>query len=447
MGNFVLYRKHFGGDKRMKRGPSSTDTCRTNTLLFIMDGLGGRPPKTGLMMSNHPNLDRIAESGTCGLMVVHGRGIKPESEDAHLRIFGYNPKVYLKGRGPLEALGLGVRLRENDIAFRANLATVKDVGGGTVELVDRRAGRIPTITAKRLTEKIRSVRIDGVRFLYYQGVEHRGVVVIRPDRGVELSPKVYGNDPVHSGRLRARPVNRSRAAKRTAELINEYVAEVHKILNSASINKNRVKRGLLPANYILLRGAGEYTKIPSMKERFGMRCACVAGAPLYKGVARYVGMKTFEVRGATGDKKTNIRNKVRTAVRLLNEKDGRGRWRYDLVFLHIKATDSFAHDKDCEGKARFIEKIDRYLATIMKEARTHNIIITGDHATPCIVGDHTDDPVPIMISGPMVEPDEVERFDEEECKKGRLGTVFGRDIIRLIKRMNSGTIKINDQKG
>ncbi len=412
-----------------------------SVILFIMDGLGDddhrfRCNKAGrvrvgtpLSLSNTPRLDRLASEGVTGMLSVHGEGVVPESEDAHLRIFGYDPKSYLPGRGPLEALGAGLRLQEGDIAFRTNFATY--VNG---RIVDRRAGRIDTREAHRLGRIISNITIDGIRFIFKPTVEHRGVLVLRPGRSKKnkLTDKITGNDPEHYrvkyGKVR--PIGRSYESKHTAEVINRYLELVHEKLSKSSINEKRKKKGLPVANYLLLRGPGRYRRIESIKKRYGLRAVCVAGAPLYKGVARYVGMKVVDVPGATGDKHTNLKNKIDEVNRLI--KSGK----YDLIFLHVKATDSFSHDGDCLGKTKFLEKIDRIMGPkLVRLSKEHDIIITGDHSTPCKLKQHSADPVPIMITGPEVTPDRVKTFNERSCSKGRLGVVSGDKMITIIRAL------------
>lgn len=410
-------------------------------ILFIMDGLGDLKSKviddsfgTPLELARTPHLDKLAELGQTGLMITHGKGITPESEDAHLRIFGYNPKVYLKGRGPLEALGLGIKLERGDLAFRTNLATVKSTKRGKIILIDRRAGRIRTDDAIKITKNIRRKTIDGIRFIYTPGVEHRGVLVMRPvgAKKNKLSTKITGNDPHHYDipDLLTHPLSKDKHAVFTSQVLNKYLEFVHSMLENNSINTYRKNKGLLQANYMLVRGVGEYHKIPSMKERFGIKAVCVAGAPLYKGVAKYVGMRVINVDGATGDKNTNLKNKIRAVKKLASSH------KYDLIFLHVKATDSLSHDKNCIGKLRFIEKIDRDIGPeLIKLSKGNNIIITGDHATPCKKGCHTPDPIPFLIVGPEIIPDETKKFGEKWCKKGKLGVFLGKNVIKMIKNL------------
>ena len=375
-----------------------------NALLIILDGVGGlRSDKgTALEEANKPNIDELANEGSLGLMHVIDRGIVPGSDTGHLAIFGYDPFKDYHGRGPFEALGAGLELKHGDIAFRANFATVK---GGVV--VDRRAGRIETSEAKKLEPLIDGIKIDGVKVIFKSTTEHRGVLVLR---GENLSPDVSDTDPHKTGvpPLKAKPL--SNKAEFTANIINKLSKIIAKKLEGEK------------ANYLLLRGAGIMHSVKPFKEKYDLKAAAIAGGALYKGVARYVGMEVLEVEGATGDKHSNFKAKFEKAKEVSKD--------YDFVFLHVKATDSFGHDGDLEGKKSIIEKIDR-LIPIVKDV-FDLIIITGDHSTPCIYKEHSGHPVPILAYGKYVRKDKAKKFDEFEAMKGGLGHIKGKDLMPLI---------------
>jgi len=408
-----------------------------SVLLFILDGLGGRPPKSALMLSKHPNFDHLLENGTGGLLYVHDKKTAPESEDAHLQIFGYDPKIYLKGRGPLEALGANVKLKTGDIAFRTNFATIDSKG----VVIDRRAGRIKTREAKKLEKPINSIKVTGktpgiknVKIIFRQTVDHRGVLVLRNKAvGSVLSSQISNTDPAHpktgviakwKGKkiLKSEPIIKSKEAEITADILNKFTKIAIEKLSKADVNKKRIKNKKLPANAILVRGPGYYCPVAPMKERFGIKAACIAGGALYKGCAKYVGMDIINVKGASGDENTNLKAKFAAAKKALKK--------YDLVFLHVKATDVFGHDKDCKAKAKFIEKVDKAFKPLIKLKTP--IIITGDHATPCTVGEHTSNPIPILIYADKIPNDKLKIFNEKSCTKGGLGIVYGKHIIPII---------------
>lgn len=388
-------------------------------VLLIIDGLGDLPTvggKTPLQAARKPNLDALARNGITGMLAPLGIGLVPGSDTSHLQLFGYPPEKYYCGRGPLEALGIGLRLRDGDVAFRANFATLK----GT-EIIDRRAGRIPTKSATMLAKAITSITIDGVEFIFKNSVEHRGVVVAR---GRGISPAVSDTDPHSKGRMnRCKPLDKSAEAARMANLVNKYSNIVRNILRNHKENVKLEKAGMLKANGLLLRGAGRYSRIESIKERFGISALCIAGGALYKGVARFVGMDVALVRGATATKDTNLSAKVQRALEELK--------RYDIVFIHIKACDSLGHDGDAQGKKKMIERIDKEVIKPLRKAKVP-IIVTADHSTPCSRMAHSGHEVPILLYAEGERKDSVKKFDEISCTGGGLGHLHGRDVMPLL---------------
>ncbi len=379
-------------------------------ILLIIDGLGDLPtPKTPLQAAKKPNIDRLAKGGICGMMCPIKRYIVPGSDVSHLNILGYDPSIFYHGRGPLEALGLGMRLDNGDIAFRANFATIS---GGTI--ADRRAGRIDTKTATALAATL-TMRIDDVDAVFKSSAEHRGALVLR---GKNLSSNISATDAHEGEQLHpCHPLDNTPEAKRTADIVNRFTALANGLLSNAPENAGRKN----PANAILLRGAGHFVKAPSLHERYGLNAACVAGGALYRGVATFMGMDLIIVPGATGDQGTDLLAKADAAAKALKD--------YDMVFMHIKMCDSFGHDGDFRGKAKAIEKIDKIIPILEKTGAC--IVITGDHSTPVSLKGHSGHEVPILVHGGE-RIDDVRRFDEISCAKGGLGHIRGKDIMPLL---------------
>jgi len=382
------------------------------TVLLIMDGLGDLPtPKTALQMAKKPNMDKLAKEGATGLLNVIERGVIPGSDTSHLQLFGYDPSLYYFGRGPLEALGVGLKLKNGDVAFRANFATAKGK-----DVINRRAGRIDTASAKKF-EPLLNMKIEDINVIFKSSVEHRGALVLR---GKGLSPEVSDTDTHKRGPLKkCIPLGKSKAAVKTARIINKFLLLSRKKLEKSPLNKKRK----LPANVVLLRGAGSFREIPSIEWRYNIKAACVAGGALYKGVARYVGMDVPDIKEATGDKNTNFKAKGKAVLKLLKD--------HDFVFVHVKATDSFSHDGNLKGKASVIEKVDKELIPMLKKSGAY-LIITGDHSTPCSRKAHSGHEVPILIYGKDERVDSVKKFDEISCMNGGLGHLLGRDIIHIV---------------
>ncbi len=385
-------------------------------ILLIMDGLGdlqdpdGRTP---LSAAKKPNMDSMAKCGILGMLSPIGRGNVPGSDTSHLTLLGYPYWEFYCGRGPLEALGSGIGLKKGDVAFRANFATVKDG-----QIIDRRAGRIPGELGKKLQERIGKMNIDGVEVSFVSTVEHRGVVVLHGNGLSQLSANISPTDPHELGMVLQSHALKT-GAEETAHVLNEFTKRVIEILANAPENAGRE----LPANAVLCRGAGVYKEIVPFEKMHGITGACVAGGALYKGVAKYIGMDVIEVRGATATKDTDLKAKGAAALNALEN--------HDFVFVHVKATDSCAHDGDFEGKKKMIERVDKELIPLWRGSCA-NIIISGDHSTACELGTHTGDEVPLLACGPGFRTDAQNKFSELSCMNGGLGHLDGWDLMPIM---------------
>lgn len=394
-------------------------------LLLVCDGLGDRPikelgNKTPLEAAKTPNLDKLAREAECGMMHTLGRGHTPGSDTAHLSIFGYDIARYYSGRGPIEVAGLGLQLQDGDVALRGNFGTVDE----KLMITDRRAGRI--LVVKPLTKALDGMKIDDVTFIVKPGTAHRAGVIMR---GAGLSDAIIDADP-HKPDVPVRTVsatNDTPEAKHTATVLNKFLAEAHEVLKKHPLNAERKQQGKLPANYLLVRGAGQYKQVPSFNQRYGLTACCIAGGGLYKGVGSYLGMKVLEVPGATGLPDTDIEAKFKTALSNLDSND--------FVFVHVKATDSLGEDGNYNAKRDFIEKIDRAAALFNDLPEDVLLIVTADHSTPCEMKAHSGDPVPIMFRGSSVRVDGVKAFNERSCVQGGLGFINGTDIMPQVLNM------------
>ncbi len=391
---------------------------RGAAILLVCDGLGDRPTvggKTPLQAADTPNMDAVSEEGINGLMDVISPGIVPGSDTAHLALFGYDPYRYYPGRGVFEALGADMELHQGDIAFRANFATVDD----SMRIIDRRAGRRGS---KELADALDGLEIEDVRISLRNTTEHRCAVVMRGDNLSRLVSDV--DTHVEGGTVgKCRPLKEGEAERKTARIVNEFVRRSYEILNKHPVNEERRQRGELPANILLLRGAGSYKEVPSLHARFGFNAACVAGASLYKGVGKYLGMTLITVEGATGKGDTNLANKAEAALHALKT--------YQLVFVHVKATDSMGHDGNFQGKKEMVARIDKELVARLKDTDAY-IAITADHSTPVSIKRHSGDPVPVVMKGEGVRRDEVKRFDELSAASGGLCRIRGLDLIPIL---------------
>lgn len=393
-------------------------------LMIVCDGLGDRPLKEGktpLEKAEKPYMDYIAENGICGIMDTVAQGIRPGSDTSHLSLFGYNPYEVYTGRGPFEALGAGLNLKKGDVAFRCNFATIKEDG----KIIDRRAGR-QEYGLNELTKSLDRIKIDNVKIKFKRCAGHRAVLIFQ---GRDLSPKV--SDVDHEGESSKKtkyrisiPLEKTKEARRTAEILNKFTEFSKKILSKHSVNKERISKGMLPANIILSRGAGVMPKITPFKERYNMRAVGISAVSLITGVCRAVGMDTIKVKGATGHFDSNIHAKAEAAIKALKS--------YDLVFLHIKGADELSHDGNFYGKVKMIERIDKeVIKLIIEKVKNTTIVLTADHSTPCSIRQHSADPVPIAILGD-VRTDDVKKFSERDCAKGGLNRICGMNLMNLL---------------
>jgi len=394
-----------------------------------MDGVGDRKCAalsnlTPLEAARAKTLDELAEGGECGIIDVVSPGLPNGSDTGHLALLGYNPFEVYTGRGPFEALGLGIQLREKDVALRCNFAT-KDRND---VIVDRRAGRISTEEVSLLARSLEEITLPeypSVKVTFRSSVEHRGVLVLSGD---SLSPRVSDSDTHEAGSLYRppRPLDDSEEARQTAEILSSFLRKASKILSEHPINKQRAAKGRKVANVILTRGAGYPPKLKSFQEKFGVKAAVVAGGSLYKGVCRSAGFTVVNVEGATGTVNTDLDAKMSAAANALRE--------HDFVLVHVKGTDSASHDKDPVIKVQMIRRISEAFSGIVELSKTEDLYIaaTGDHSTPAEIGEHRGDPVPVLIAGPDVRRDDVVRFDEIACARGGIGRIRGVDLIYLL---------------
>lgn len=397
-------------------------------LLVIGDGMADRPLKelnwkTPLEAANKPSMNHVASVGVCGLLDPIAPGIPPGSDTATLALLGYDALKVYSGRGVFEALGWGIEVRESDVCFRCNFATVDE----KMTVLDRRAGRIATEEAAELAESLKRVKLSKpeVEFVFASTVEHRAVLVLR---GPKLSKEVSDSDPAVNGRktLEVKPLNNSVEAKFTAEVLNELAQKFREVLKSHPVNREREARGQPPANFVLFRGAGTLPKIKPLNELYGVEASCVSATPLVRGVCKAAGMRLLNVEGATGTVRTDYMAKAKAAVQALENSD--------LVLLHVKAPDAASHDGNIKQKVEVIERIDKMLAYILNNidlSETY-VALTADHTTSCMTGNHEGDPVPLAIMGPYVRSDDVNEFDERACAKGGLGRLRGKHLMSIL---------------
>lgn len=396
-------------------------------LIIIGDGmadyhlreLDGRTP---LEAADKPLMDLIADRGRCGLLKTLDERFPLGSDVANLTVLGYDPSEYYPmGRGPLEAGGRGISLKDDEIAFRCNLITEKD---GRIE--DYSAGHISNQESRKLMEFIdREFSSEYVRF--YRGVGYRHIMVLKSDE--IYSEKIKAMPPhdimgqkVEDNMIRAV----SREGEITADELNKMMLRSRDILERHPINRERIKKGRNPANMIWFWGHGKRPHMERFEDRHGIKGGMISAVDLLKGIAHYIGLDVLEVPGATGYLDTNYEGKADAALRYLQNAD--------FIYVHVESPDEAGHEGSIEKKIRAIEDLDkRLISRILQgmEGMEFKIAVLPDHATPVEVRTHTSDPVPFAIYSTEVEGDSVKRFSEDDAGEGFYGVREGIEFMKL----------------
>ena len=428
----------------------SYDNSNIKIVYVLLDGVGDLPHpdtnnKTPLDDAQTPNLDLLTKNGKMGQVISVGKGIAPESDIAVFNMLGYKfHHADYAGRGVIEAIGIGIDFKNGDLALRGNFATLDEKN----VIIDRRAGRNiekqdATGIAKEIEENIKFSN-PLVSVVVAPTIGHRVVIRIRDEH--PLSANISNTDPAYA-RIdgmgiakavgdflkieRCLPLDETDSSLLTSNLVNEFTEQTLKIMKESIINKNRDEQNKKLLNSILLRDAGN--KIPNVQyinEKYSMKFSCIVDMPVEIGISNILQMKAFSAGGLT-----DYEEKAKVAAKALNTENA--------IYVHLKGPDEFGHDGDAIGKMKNIEEIDgRFFGTLLENIDKENvvIVISGDHSTPCINKGHSDDPVPLLVSGNKIKNDETERFTEHESQKGEIGMLEGAQVIdtvlNIIKSQN-----------
>jgi 2,3-bisphosphoglycerate-independent phosphoglycerate mutase len=363
-------------------------------LLLVMDGVGGLPMQSGgmteLAAANTPNLDALAAEGICGLHEPVGPGITPGSGPSHLALFGYDPLRYEVGRGVLSALGINFDLQPGDVAARGNFCTIDETG----KVTDRRAGRIPTEMNRELCKILRQIELPGAEVFVETVKEYRFLLVLR---GEDLGDEVADTDPQDVGHMPLPARAEDPGSERTADLVQAFTERARELLADQH-----------PANMVLLRGFSSHPRWPLFNEVYQLRAAAIAGYPMYRGVAKLVGMTVLD-SSAEVPEEVGVLEQNWTA--------------HDFFYLHVKRTDSAGEDGDFDRKVALIEEVDEQVPRMM-DLKPDVVVVTGDHSTPSRMRYHSWHPVPVLLWSPICRQDGVRAFSESACLQGGLGPRF-----------------------
>ena len=379
--------------------------CYTNTpskmVLLVADGLGGLAhPDTGkseLETAHTPNLDALAQKSACGLTTPVLPGVAPGSGPGHLALFGYDPLKHQIGRGALEALGIEVELAPGDVAARGNFCTVD--GDGL--LTDRRAGRIPTEFSAPICDRLDRIEIPGVQVDVFCVQDYRFVLRLR---GEGLSADVTETDPQVTGAkaLAVKPLKPK--ARKTAELVNEFVKQAAQLMSEEE-----------RANMLLLRGFAQMPSLPPMGEVYQLDPAAIAAYPMYRGLATVAGMNVIPTGKTFADEVDTLR----------------ANWaKHDFFFIHYKPADAAGEDGDFDRKVECLEELDPFIPEILA-LDPDVLMVAGDHATPAIMAAHSWHPVPFMLHSKLTMGQGVPTFDEKACALGAIGSIPATSVMVL----------------
>ena len=375
--------------------------AETKIVLCVLDGLGGLPraetSRSELEQADTPNLDRLASQSDAGLTVPVGPGITPGSGPGHLSLFGYDPYTFDIGRGVLEATGIDFELGPDDVAARGNFCTL-DANG---DISDRRAGRIATERSTAIVERLRTITIPGVELFVEPVREHRFVLVLRA-KG--LGDAVRTTDPQREGVPPIDATGTDEASKRTADYVNQFVAEARALIAEEE-----------QANGLVLRGFAKVPSLPQIDDVWGVRPAALAVYPMYRGLAKLAGMRALACPGG-------MEEQISVA---------RERWdEFDYFFIHYKKTDAAGEDGDFDAKVRAFEEFDRSVPDLL-DLGADVFMIAGDHSTPALMAAHSWHPVPFLLHAKTARWGAIDHFTERDCRVGSLGIFPAVEVMPL----------------
>jgi len=406
----------------------------------LLDGVGDLPHpdlagKTPLEAATTKNMDMLAKNGIMGQVISVGKGIAPESDIAVFNMLGYKfQHSDYAGRGVIEAIGIGIDFKDGDLALRGNFATLDDEG----KIIDRRAGRrIEREDVEKISKEIeKEIKFSNPNTTVDVAptVGHRVTVRLRDSK--PLSSEISNTDPAYArvdgmGIAKAVsdfmkiekciPLEQTENAANAANLVNEFTKQSLEIMKKSDVNKQRSQKNKKLLNSILLRDAGnKYPNVKPINDLHSMNFSCIVDMPVEIGISNILKMKAFNAGGLT-----DYEEKARVAAQAMETENA--------IYVHLKGPDEFGHDGDAIGKMKNIEEIDeRFFGTLLDHVDVSKIaiMISADHSTPSIHKGHSDDPVPLLISGNMITNDDTQRFTETEAKKGAIGLIDGVQVVK-----------------
>ncbi|MFH1503579.1 MAG: alkaline phosphatase family protein [Candidatus Diapherotrites archaeon] len=407
-------------------------------VFVILDGLGDLPNKrlneqTPLEAAQTPNMDFLAARGEFGYMYPVKPGFIPESDEAIVSVFGND--LISSTRGQLEARGTDLKMTRGDLALRANFATIDSLEWGNI--LDRRVGRtLTTAEAVLLAKALNKIKMP-CEFVFKPTIQHRGVLVFRGG----FSDNVLGNDYTYiQGKnaaidkvVKCKALDDDENSLYTVNLVNEFLERAYEVLNNHPVNLERVKRGFMPANYLMVRGAG--IEVPKLKQY--KKWVSASYMPLEIGISNVSGMKNFSFEYPSLeniDSYENLWKGLRRACKHSINVIKKNIKKADYVYVHLKEVDAAGHDNKPIEKKLMLEYIDITLFKYIRKIAPPNkikVVVTGDHSTPCKLKAHSADPVPVLFYNCGQIPS-AKKFCEKECRKGELGSMNGNELLQKV---------------
>jgi len=406
-------------------------------IFVIVDGMGDLPnkqlgEKSPLEAAQMPNADFLASRGEMGYMYSVKPGFVPESDEAIVSIFGND--LISSTRGQLEARGTNIKLVRGDLAWRVNFATIDSYEEGNI--LDRRAGRnLQTWEAEALAKSLNNIKL-AVPFVFKATLGHRGVLIFKGG----FSDNLSGNDLVYSGGKSLihdkisliKPLDEEENTQYSANVVKDFLEKAFEVLDKHPINEARRKKGLLPANFLLIRGAG--VEVPKLK--YYKKWMSVNYMPLEKGFAKVCGMTNFAFeypKLKEIDSYENLWAGLKKACRFSAKAIKRNYKKFDYAYVHLKETDLPGHDNKPLVKKEMLEYIDKTFFNFLRKFCPPNkikVAITADHSTPCKLKSHSADPVPVLLYNDSIPKEK--KFNENEARKGTLGRIDGKEFLSRI---------------
>ena len=399
-------------------------------LVLIPDGMADVKieqlgNKTPMQAANKPTMDALAKKSLVGTVSNVPAGMVPESDTANMAILSFDPKIYSKGRSPLEAMSMGLNMQPEETAYRCNVVTLSEDGDYDDKIIlDHSADEITTAEADELIKALEAELGNDNRH-FYTGVSYRHCLLWK--NGDDKYPFMRPHDILGKHIKDYLPSKDNGGAE-----FYELMRKSYDILNHHPVNEARRARGLKPANSAWLWSPGKKPQLPNFKAKWGLDAAVISAVDLIKGIGICAGMKSIDVEGATGNVHTNYQEKAEAAIKAFS--DG-----FDYVYIHVEAPDECGHRAELDNKVLSIEKIDaEILAPVLSYLKgcgeDYRIMVLPDHPTPIFMRTHTSDPVPFFIYDSKKDICGVSTFDEDTATATGYYIADGYRLMELLTK-------------